>query len=180
MRRFMILLLSVFLINCAFANIRSVPLLDNGSEKFLKIGGEKVIFDNSVDNVFWDGEIHRIGEKSFFLILQSVASNPSNPMGRCGTGNEVSATLYSYEIGKAKLFQKIPVSSCLNDFYLESQFFSDEGREDDFSSIKWHGDLISVSWYFGDKKTITGKFDLKEKTPNFTFSNSNGPPKTDK
>lgn len=172
MRCVIALLAFLLSVDCVFANIHSIPLQRSIDKKYIFFEDIKINLESTVEGVFGDEEIHHVNGKRFVLILQFMASNPTNPMGRCGAGNEVFAVLYRLENKKVIPFQKFPVSSCLRGYYLESQFFSDNDQEYDFSSIKWSSEGISVDWYLGGGKKISAEFNLKGGIPEFAFYNA--------
>lgn len=122
-------------------------------------GGEQIIrVPVEVKGVFFDGMQHSVGMHGYFSVFQVADSNPGDPEGVCGSGNEVWLQLMRIN---GQLSSRILVSSCLESFSLISQNTGMEGQDNDFSSIEWNGDGFSIEWFY--KKDSCGRL-LKSTT----------------
>lgn len=97
-----------------------------------------------VKGAYFDGELHRVGDKDYLSIFQVVASNSMRPDGFCGSGNEIWLQLYE---SSSEVSSRILVSSCLYSISLASQNSGLEGLDNDFSSVKWDDYGFSIEWF---------------------------------
>lgn len=109
----------------------------NGNEYVLSV-------PMGIKGVYFDGDLHRVGEKEYLSIFQVSASNPLRPDGFCGSGDEVWLQLYE---SSSKISSRILVSSCLHSISLASQNSGQEGQDNDYSSVKWDEYGFSIEWF---------------------------------
>lgn len=102
--------------------------------------------------VFFDGVQHYVDGNGYLSVIQVADSKPEEPESVCGAGNEVWLQVYK---GNGELSSRILVSSCLESISLASQNSGLEEQDNDFSSIKWSEDGISIKWF--SKKDCDGR-----------------------
>jgi len=100
-----------------------------------------------VEGVFYDGGKHKIESERYVSLFQVLHSNPNNPTGLCGTGNEV--WLYVYKVTGTTLGarERVLVSSCLRSISLASQNSGEAAQDTDFSSVQWNAQGFSIEWF---------------------------------
>ena len=148
-----IVCLSVFGVT-AYASELSWSETEDGkvSLKFLA-GGERVLeMPDGIKGVFFDGVQHYVDGDGYLSVIQVADSKPEEPESVCGAGNEVWLQVYK---GNGELSSRILVSSCLEPISLASQNSGLEEQDNDFSSIKWSEDGISIKWF--SKKDCDGR-----------------------
>ncbi|GEM_PF-2941314 len=93
---------------------------------------------------YFDGGLHRVGDKNYLSIFQVIDSSSMRPDGFCGSGNEVWLQLYETS---SEVSSRILVSRCLNSISLASQNSGLEGQDSDFSSVKWDDCGFAIEWF---------------------------------
>ncbi|MFP3518664.1 hypothetical protein SB766_21010 [Pseudomonas sp. SIMBA_077] len=99
------------------------------------------------NRIFYDSQVHQVERDAYVAVFQVLDSNPAQPSGFCGAGNEV--WLHIYQIVGQHLNEKnnVLVSSCLGSFSLASQSSGEPLQESDFSSVKWQTNGFSIEWF---------------------------------
>lgn len=102
---------------------------------------------SSTVGIYLDDNRHRIQGRDYISLLQVSYSNPETPEGRCGAGREVWLLVFEEKESKLEERLKVLVSSCLHSILLASQNTGEEDQDNDFSSVRWNADGISVDWF---------------------------------
>jgi len=102
---------------------------------------------SSVEGVLVDKRKHRIGHSFYLAVFQVHPSNPENPLGFCGAGNEVRLHVLEALGNELREKTSVLVSSCLHSISLRSQNTGNENQDMDFSSITWSDQGFSIDWF---------------------------------
>lgn len=131
----------------------------------LTIEGISITPEKGLAALYTDGELHTVGNKQYFLLINGFPSRPGNPTAQCGAGQEMYADIYQVEEKKATRVQRIMVVSCWRSLELSSW----QERED-FSSITWNNEGVTIEWIVPPKFTsLRAQLNLNSVSPELIF-----------